>query len=425
MEQPNKIFTKDYIIVVLYFIVSMLIISMYMPTMALYSKVISNSDTWAGYMPGAFTVTCMISRFIAVPIIARLGKSRTMLLGSCICIIASLLYLVANSIPMLLLARFVQGLGNGIATTPTTAAIADILPKERLMEGIGYYSMAMTAVSAIAPAMALSVVESGKDGFRKVFLFALICGVFNLIISMFVTYEKKPWYIEKSKRELPSSSETKRKKMTKQEAEAAGLKLFCGIEKILLLPIAMLFFYSCCINLVNSYLSLSAKERDLGSIALFYTISAIVVFIARLAVNKVADKRGVAVLLIPAFIIMAFAESIIGLAKSAKLIMAMAVPFGIASGISGPTINGLFFQLGAPGRNSETSAVYSVSTDLSGFLCSLIIGTIAGFTGYTPMYFGGTCLAVIALLIFLVQNRQAKKYLAARKERENSAKATV
>jgi hypothetical protein len=92
----------------------------------------------------------------------------------------------------------------------------------------------------------------------------------------------------------------------------------------------------------------------------------------------------------------------------------MAVPFGMANGIAQPTMNGLFFKLCAPGRNPETSAVFSAMGNLSGISTSIMAGVLSGITGYTKLYYGATFFPIISLLLFLCHMTYSKKVFARR-----------
>ncbi len=412
LATKDKILSKDYLLLVLCFIMNTLFANMYMPTMTVYSKVLSGSDVYAGFMPGFFTITCVISAKIAVPIIKKLGNSKSMSLGaaililSCFCYYSTTLIKSTNSVFMLFLARGVQGLGFGLGGTASTAAVADVVPPSRLIEGISYYTLASTIVGAIAPAWALGIVNA--SGYRTLFLTAFAFAFVQFIISFFIDYERKGTF-EKYKRSEKIEHVDKEGKTT--VTETLGRKYVLGIDTMLLLPIVIHFLTSTSQFSINSYITLSANERGMfGNTGLFYTVSAVCIFLVRIIFRNVADRHGVAVMLIPAILLQMVTMYAIGSVNTLTALIICAAPFGIAMGIIQPTMNGLFFKLADPEKRADTSAYFSMTGSLSGVVVSLITGSIAGKTGYTVLYRYNAVIYAVTFFIFLIQNSQAKKF---------------
>lgn len=80
------------------------------------------------------------------------------------------LYGMVGSIALIILVRLGHGLGWGLAGTSTATIAAEIIPKSRFAEGMGWFSLANGLSMAFAPA--LGIYLGGLCGLRSVFLIA-------------------------------------------------------------------------------------------------------------------------------------------------------------------------------------------------------------------------------------------------------------
>lgn len=412
----EKLFSKDYLMITLFSAVQFTFVQMFFPIMALYTKMITKNDFLTGIIPGIFMIASLLAVRLSVPAIRRCGKAMTMAIGCAIMMLSSVLYYFSHSVWMLLLARVVQGLGNGLSQPANTAAVADVLPKSRLMEGIGYYSLVQTIAQAVAPAFVLNLVANNPNGYRIVFLLSFILSLLCFLISFTITYEKKGLYGVQS-----AAAETRREpeKEIKAQAKAApgDLRLFMGIETILFLPMLMQLVCAFTMQSLGSYLPLAMQEKGIPNITYFFTIQAVAVFISRLLVSRVADKYGAGVILIPSFLIMAASVFAVSMAKSAAIVYIISVPYGLANGASFPTLNGLFFKVGAPGRNAETSAAFSAMGNLSAILLAVVVAIVSELShGYQSIYNGMYILPLVGLAAYFLHVLQLKRRGAERLE---------
>ena len=82
------------------------------------------------------------------------------------------------------LARLLHGITLGMASTATGTIVAQIIPKTRKGEGIGYYSMSATLATAIGPFIGLYMTQ--HTSFQMIFSFCLALGIISLITAFFV-----------------------------------------------------------------------------------------------------------------------------------------------------------------------------------------------------------------------------------------------
>ncbi len=71
---------------------------------------------------------------------------------------------------VMLFFRIIQGFSFGISGTANMALVAEIIPKERLGEGLGYFGLGQVVSQVIGPVIGVAMKE--HMGFRALFLYS-------------------------------------------------------------------------------------------------------------------------------------------------------------------------------------------------------------------------------------------------------------
>lgn len=132
-----------------------------------------------------FIVGSLFGRFWAGKSIDVYGQKQVMIIGVIIFVVTTALYFVSFNLTLLLIVRFLNGMGNGIASTATGTIAAFITPMKRRGEGISYFSMSTVMATAIGPFLGLSLLQ--VISFRQLFVFCLILAIIGLIMLPQVT----------------------------------------------------------------------------------------------------------------------------------------------------------------------------------------------------------------------------------------------
>ncbi|WP_322413578.1 MFS transporter [Clostridium perfringens] len=130
--------TKNFLIVTtanffLYFTFYLLMV-----TMSLFaSEKFHATPSQAGLASGIFIIGTLVLRIFSGKYIEKIGCKRMLYIGFTLFLITTCLYLLVNSMGMLLANRFLNGAAMGIASTATGTIVAKIIPNERRGEGTG------------------------------------------------------------------------------------------------------------------------------------------------------------------------------------------------------------------------------------------------------------------------------------------------
>jgi DHA1 family bicyclomycin/chloramphenicol resistance-like MFS transporter len=121
-----------------------------------------------------------ISGFFYGALADAYGRRRIMLIGNGIFLLGSIGCMIAESIDVLIIARFIQGLGSSAAGIVVYAIIADYYDKDKSASFIGIMNSVLTATMAGAPLVGSIINEA--MGWRANFITIAILCLFNFII---------------------------------------------------------------------------------------------------------------------------------------------------------------------------------------------------------------------------------------------------
>ena len=162
----------------------------------------------AGIGAAAFSAAAAASRIVFGPFADVRGRVIVITIGSVILLVGTAGAAVFSDLNLFVLWRLLQGAGFAAVTTAAATAAADVLPAERLGEGIGYYGLGQAISMSIGPALAIFLVST--DPAENLFRGLSISAAAVFLISFCCHYEKRP-------ERLPETSTYRR--IAKQRAE--------------------------------------------------------------------------------------------------------------------------------------------------------------------------------------------------------------
>lgn len=278
----EKLWTKPFIMVSLINFILMLSMFLLLVTIGGYAVDKYNvSTSTAGLVSGIFIVGSLFGRFWAGKSIDVYGQKQVLIIGVIIFAVTTALYFVSFNLTLLLIVRFLNGMGNGIASTATGTIAAFITPMKRRGEGISYFSMSTVMATAIGPFLGLSLLQ--VISFRQLFIFCLILAIIGLIMLPQVTVNQNV------------------KRLTSSSPSGFNIKEYIDVNAI---PIALVVLICCtAYSSVLSFISFFAKENNLITAGSFFFLTyAIVVLISRPITGKLMDNKGTNIVMYPALI---------------------------------------------------------------------------------------------------------------------------
>ena len=151
-----------------------------------YAEVVGVGAFMIGLLIGVYDFAELFAKPFAGFIADRRGMKPTLLVGLVVFIVGSLLFL-AVSPKLLLLIRFIQGLGAAALSTVSITLVAKYFSEGRA-KAFGIYNAVKGAGYVVSPALGGFLAHS--YGFPMIFIVSAAVGVFALLLSFFLPGER-------------------------------------------------------------------------------------------------------------------------------------------------------------------------------------------------------------------------------------------
>ncbi|WP_025784418.1 MFS transporter [Sporosarcina sp. D27] len=390
MEDKQNLWTKDFIFISIINFFIMIVMYMLIVTIAPFAvDEYGASASMAGLVSGIFIIGTLSARLATGRVIESIGSRRILLIGMIISVIAIALYFTAHSLPILLLVRFIHGIGLGIASTATGTMVAQIIPPSRRGEGIGYFSLSTVLATAIGPFFGIYL--SQHADFTWIFAFSLVLSIIGL--GMFFFVDKRP---EEAPQEI-------------SEPKNAPKGLANYIEKSAI-PIAVITLLAgIAYSGVLSFLSFYAKEANLVDTAsFFFLVYAIAILVSRPFSGKLLDRKGGTFVVVPALILFAGGLLLLSQTHTGIILLIAGAIIGLGFGNFQSCAQAIAL-IGVPiKRIGIATSTFYIFLDFGFGLGPYFLGGVATAFGYRDLYMILSGLIVVALILYLLIGRKKR-----------------
>ena len=378
----NRLFNKDFILLIVINLFIFLSFQMLIPTLPLYLSHSGVGESLLGLVTGATSFAALAMRPLAGRWLDGHGRRRIFLFSLLgLLFFTGILYLEETAYAVIG-ARFCYGFAWGACSTASSTIAADMIPRERFGEGMGYFALSVSLALAIAPAMAMTIYH--EISFHAVIIVAFFLLTIALLLALQVAY---PSFIAK-----PKKAE-KREKLYEPSAYK---------------PACMIFFVAGSMAAITNFIAIFAASKGIESVSLFFVMYAVALFFTRPVSGKLLDRLGFSAIVLPSFLLMIFALGLIALTNQYMMLLFAGFLFG--SGFAGAQTA---FQSMSVLRAPRHSIGAANATFMTGFdsgigACAITAGVLAHQFGYTAMYLI-FCFALGGMLIFYFLSKNNEK----------------
>ncbi|RDW16086.1 MFS transporter [Oceanobacillus arenosus] len=388
----EKLWTKDYISILITNFLLMLTFYLLMVTISVFAVDAFNaSESQAGLASSIFVIGALVGRIFGGKYLDRIGRKKLLMLGISLMIISSFFYFGINSYGMLIANRLLHGFTFGLAGTVLGTAVATVIPKSRSGEGIGYFALSMTLATAIGPFIGIFIQQQFE--FSMIFVFCLICIAISLVFSLFLKTQ-----------EITLTAE--------QTADLKGFKLSNLIEKksvpITLIAAVTAFCYSG----VLSFLSFFATENNIALAAsFFFIVYAAAVLVTRPLSGRMFDLKGPNFIMYPAIISLIIGLFVLSQSTVGIVLLVSGAFIGFGYGTYMSSAQTVAVQSAPAHRVGLATSTFFILTDIGLGIGPFIQGMIVPSVGYSALYIILGIVAVICLPLhhFLFGRKPASK----------------
>ena len=388
---------KPFLLVIL--INFLLFFSMYllMPTLPIYALRLGGSKTAAGLIIGLFSVSAVLVRPWFGQLMDSRGRKTVLVIGTIIFFLSTLAYRWTEAVWMLLLLRFVQGVGWGAGSTATGTIAADVIPTFRMTEGMGYYGASSTIAMSFGPALALQMIQSYS--FPILFFTSVGFGLAVLIATVPINYEGVHGVNSTT---LPADK-------GRSQTDAGKLSM---IEKTAIAPSLVLLFAAVTFGGIITFLPSYAEFRGVSNVGLFYTVYALVLLVSRPFLGRWADRNGPGPVIILGTLFLIISQIMLMMADNLVWFLVVGFVYALGFGSVQPVLNAITVSTASVDRRGAANATFFTAWDLGIALGSVSLGVISQEFGYLVMWGVNGLAAVTALILYfaVLRKRIRKKF---------------
>jgi MFS family permease len=406
MEQGSKkesFFTKKYASIMIYELLLRTCQMMQTTLLPLYIIEKGFSTTIAGLTTTAFMLVAVAFRPVSGRLVDSKGRYSTTIIGIAVYFIATGLLTFEIPAPLLLGMRGLQGLGFCLSTTATGTLAADLIPRSRMSEGIGYIGLTQTISQALPPLLALAL----KDvyGYQVAFTSVFVISGLALLSGLTLRWSKmKPGVSDHDTGYLSEREETSSTSPSGGNRKESAWEKLVDITSLKPSTIMLLIMFAS--SGAQTFLVAHAINKGIANPGVFFTATAITMAVGRLSVGKISQRFGSIGVVSPGIVLVGL--SMIGMyscANVAILIISGAL-YGLGLGMVQPELCSLTMLAVPKERRGMANSTLYMAWDLGQALGAYAMGVLAGYAGLGSIFVLATIVAIMTLLIYLLLYRK-------------------
>jgi len=358
-----------------------------LPTLPTYAQDLGGNRQQVGFVMGAFALGLLGSRVWLGKLVDSRGRKMALILGNFVGTFAPLSYLLAHSIPSLMLIRAFHGVSLAAFTTGFNTLVVDLAPPKHRGELIGYMGLTVPVGMALGPAIGGYLAET--QGYVALFITAGLAGFCALGLTLPIQ--------EKFQKFVPASPSSP---SAPWEPPSRSLWQLLT-SRALLIPSLILLFIGLVFGNLATFLPLFIREIQLPlNTGLFYTAAAIMGFIARFWTGQASDTYGRGIFISGSLICYLLSMLILTGADTPALFLLAAGLEGLGSGILIPMAIALLSDRSQIHERGQVFAVCISGFDVGIAIAGPIFGWLGESVGYRGLFGITSGLVGLALGIF-------------------------
>ena len=353
----SKIYSKDIILVLaasFFYMASPMLVT---PLITGFSGSIGASAALMGLVGGMMNLVSLFCRPLAGNLADRISKYKLSFIGAVFMTLACVGYIFAPNEAVVVIARIINGFGFACCSVCMATWMSDMLPKDKIGSGMGFYGTMNALAMAVAPAIGVSAYQT--LGYRASFVIALVFSVAIIAVIQFIGDKGEP---EKE----PVSTDEEQKRIELIDVKVIPIAL-----------IIMLFAIPYCAT--QSFLVTYTETRGLHIfVSLFFPAYAVVLIVLRLSLRNLFDKLPFQVVLLAGIVSELMAILLLTLMNN-NVIMILASCFLAGGyGVMSSVCQSTAILLAGKGKRGLANSTYYIGLDLGMTLGPFIGGILYG-----------------------------------------------
>ena len=389
VNESEKIFTKSFFLIFGALLFTALVMYALMSTVTEYATAMGSTATIAGLVSGIYVFGGLCSRIYSGDALQRVGWRKIVLVFMSIHFLACLLYFIVDNVTLLIIVRFVHGIGFGASANAIVTIAAAVLPKKRFSEAFGYFMLGTTIAVGLGPFIGGFLYDtSGSAGcFAAAALFSALALIFIILLDV--------------------------DKFDTKEKITDG-KTYSGLERVIDYGAVPVSFFTALTSLgyvsILSFYRLYAVEVNLTTVfSWFFIIYSICLVVTRPLAGRIQDNGGDMIVCVVGIIAQSIGLFLIAVMPSNITVIICAICAALGFGTLNSACTAIITRNTPEHRRSYALSTFFIFCDATmGFGPALLGCFVSASTGYAPLYLISSGITLIALPICLYSLRSRK-----------------
>ena len=384
MKEKEPILTKNFVFIFLAQFLSGLVMNILITTIGEYATALGASSTIAGVATGIHVFGGLISRLYSGSLLNQFGWKRVAMASLLMHFAASCCYFPAHNVALLILVRFVHGLGFGVASNAIMVIGMAILPRSRYGEATGYFMLSGSVAIAVGPFAGGLVYD--LFGGTGIFILCTIASLLCLLFMGFVDVKA----IE------PVGA-----------ADRKPRGIYSLIEpKAVPVSLCILFMAFGFAAMISFYRLYAASVNMAREFSILFPIYAAVLIVSRPITGKLQDRYGDDVVCYPSFIILPLGLALLALRPCLATIVFCAAAGALGYGTMISSLSAILNRSISNERRPFATTTFWACCDLGVGVGPMLLGAIVAASGYQAMFFAAAGLSLVALPVYYLLRRK-------------------
>ena len=359
MNQSSKLWTGSFVGICLVNFFIFVNFHALLPTFPFFVTYLGGDAQTIGLATALFSIASIISRPFAGRMVDTTGRRTVLTLGLIGMALMPMGYFFAAGIASAIVLRTAHGLFHAASSNASASWVADIVPPQRMGEGIGMYGLSMAISTAVAPAAGLALMHA--FGFRPLFGLATLMAVVALIIGLSIgkrdyTLDRGPlrWRQLFERRSLPAA--------------------------------VTQFFYMMSYGVIEVYMAIYAESCGLPGAGIYFIFIALATIITRLVMGRRIDRCSESLMVYGGNLTIILGILLLVLVHTTPAYLLSAILLGYSFGTLQPALQTMAMRPVPSERRGAAGSTFFVAFDLGIALGGYLAGLLVKHYSYDTMF---------------------------------------
>lgn len=341
-----------------------------LPTFPFFVTYLGGDAVTIGTATALFSLASIVSRPFAGYLVDTQGRRRLLIIGLIGMALIPMGYFFSAGIALAVILRTIHGAFHAASSNASSTWVTDIVPHQRMEEGLGMYGLSMALSTAIAPALGLAVMNIW--GFRPLFALTAAAAMTALLIG--------------------ASIQDRSYNLSTQKLR--GDQLF---ERMSVPASVTQFFFMVAYGVVEVYVAIYAASHHLPGGGIYFVTMAFSTVLTRILLGRAVDRYGEGILVYTGNVAIILGILLLVLVHNTPCYILSALLLGYSFGAVQPSLQTMAMHSVAPERRGAASSTFFVAFDLGIALGGLLAGILVKHLGYDAMFLLITLSCILSL----------------------------